>query len=242
MPTSQLPPPQPLLTASEIARHSFCARALWYDHQHLHELSPSWPHRLSRWLGLPILLGLMIAIALHFLLLEDWALTFSSWVSGVLLFVIVRLAWSRVGGQPPNLMIYHGTKAQHNRRKMQAREFGLVGTPDYLLEINGVTIPILTKNNPAPIQPHEAHVLQVLAYCLLVSENTSHHPPYGIIRYGDGRTFEVDFDEDSVEYLSRTMDQIELNKAASQVKISHNDRGRCFACRYCHQCEQSLFN
>jgi CRISPR-associated exonuclease Cas4 len=233
--------PPAFITASEIARHRFCARALMYDYRYAAELSPAWYKRLVAWLMWPILGGLAIAIGLHFLVLEDWALTFSSWVGGVLLFLGLRLAWGRLRQQPPNLMIYHGSKAKRNHQQMVASEFGLTGRPDYLLEREGLTIPILTKNNPAPTQPHEAHVLQVLAYCLLVSENSPRHPPYGIIRYGDGRTFEVDFDEDAVEYLSQTMDQIELNRVAQEVAINHQDRGRCFACRYRRECDQSLF-
>jgi CRISPR-associated exonuclease Cas4 len=117
----------------------------------------------------------------------------------------------------------------------------LAGQPQYLLDYDGGHIPVLARSKPAPQEPHEAHVMQVIAYCLLVAESTGVRPPYGVIRYGDGRTFEVDFDEDSVEALSQTMDEIEASRRQPDVPISHSDRGRCFACSHRKRCNQSLF-
>src|SRR5574341_1024914 len=148
--------------------------------------------------------------------------------------------WRRVMF-PSSVVIYHGTKARCNQKMLAAPNLGLSGKLDCLLEHEGYAIPILRKTSPAPQTPHHAHIMQLIAHCLLVAQTRDNYPPYGVIQYGDGRTFEVDFDEDSVEALSKIMDEIEANHQREEVPISHQDRGRCYACSHRKRCNQSLF-
>jgi len=229
------------ITASEIARHVFCARALAYDRQHLSTLDPSWWVAVRRVLLSPWRMGVVIISILLVTLFTDIGVALVSLVLGVLLLGLARLLWNRLGWSS-GLVVYHGTQARRNRQTFASPSFSLVGKPDYLLATeDGGYIPILTKKTPAPDQPHQAQIVQIIAHCLVVAEQKNYHPPYGVIRYQDGRTFEIDFDEDSIEVLSRYMDEIEANRQRDDVPRSHSSRRRCSACSQRKRCDQSLF-
>lgn len=160
--------------------------------------------------------------------------------TSLVLWFALGMLWQRVMRSRVPL-VYLGQRAKKNRKMLRADDFGLYGKPDLLLTYSDAVIPVLQKDNPAPPAPYEAHVLQAIAHCVLVTETFDRRPDYGVIWYGDGRTFEVDFDEDGVEVLSALMDEIDANRHAGEVDISHDDRGRCFACRHRDACGQSLF-
>ena len=229
-------PLQPIM-ASEIARHIFCARALFLDYTRSGQRNRA---AAILWFLLnPLRFGLVIVFFVLSLLTDPYIAGATVLLAGVLL-LIANALWDRMQ-TAPSIIVYHGTRAQRQKKVLVANEFGLAGQPQYVLEYEGGHIPILARSKPSPQQPHEAHIMQVVAYCLLVAESTGSRPPYGVIRYGDGRTFEVDFDEDSVEVLSQVMDEIEANRRQADVARSHNDRSRCFACSHRKHCDQSLF-
>jgi len=231
-------PMQPVM-ASEVGRHIFCARALFLDHTFSGGRDRPLGIRLLWLLLNPLRLGLLVLFAVLYLVTEPLVAAATVVLAGFLL-LLARALWDRLH-TAPSIIVYHGTKAQRQKDVLVANEFGLAGQPQYVLTYEGGSIPILARSTAAPENPHEAHIMQVIAYCLLVSESTGTRPPYGVIRYGDGRTFEVDFDEDSVEHLSRVVDEIETNRRQPDVPISHEDRGRCFACSHRKRCIQSLF-
>jgi CRISPR-associated exonuclease Cas4 len=229
---------QPVM-ASEIGRHIFCARALFLDHTFGGGRNKPLSIRVLWFLLNPLRMGLVVLFAGLYVITEPLVAAATVVLAGMLL-LMARALWERLH-TPPSIIVYHGTKAQRHKTVLVAKDFGLSGQPHYLLTYEGGSIPILARSAAAPEEPHAAHVMQVIAYCLLVAESTGSRPPYGVIRYGDGRTFEVDFDEDSVEHLSGVVEEIEANRRHLDVPISHNDRGRCFACSHRKRCVQSLF-
>lgn len=231
-------PLEPVM-ASEIARHIFCARALFLDHTLAGGRQKSFAARFLWFLLNPLRLGLVV-LFVGLAVLTDPLVAGATVVLAAILLLMARTLWQRMR-TAPSIIIYHGTRAQRKKKVLVANEFGLAGQPQYLLAYEGGYIPVLARTNSAPEQPHEAHIMQVIAYCLLVAESTGSRPPYGVIRYGNGRTFEIDFDEDSVEILSQVMDEIEANRRQPDVPISHNERGRCFACSHRNRCGLSLF-
>jgi CRISPR-associated exonuclease Cas4 len=54
---------------------------------------------------------------------------------------------------------------------------GLTGKPDYLVEENGFLIPVEVKSGRAPNLPHDSHIFQLAAYCLLVEATEGIRPP-----------------------------------------------------------------
>ena len=230
-----------LITASEVARHIFCARALAYDRQHPQLREQSLSHDLIQIITTPWKLGIIGLALLALALIYEPLVAVAAFFATTLMFLLARWLWGRLR-RASSVIIYQETRAQRNRRSMVAQEFGLSGRPDYLLQVDAQTIiPVLTKQNPAPESPHDAHIMQIVAHCLLVAETTRHYPPYGVIRYGDGRTFEIDFDEDAVEILSQLMDEIEADRRRKDVSRNHEERARCYACSHRARCDQNLF-
>lgn len=233
--------PPPLITASEIARHIYCARALFYDRRNPDIHNPNLVGQLWRWLIQPWRTGILVlSLVVMFAVTQRIGITLIAGLVSIFLSVLLRYIYHRMR-QPDKDISFQGIKAHRNHKTLVAKEFGLVGRPDYLLEVEGYKIPVLAKDMPGPETPYEAHIMELVAFGMIVAENEPRHPLYGVIRYADGRTFEVDFDEDAVEVLSGIMDEIEANRQRDDVPRSHDERRRCYACRYRKKCDQSLF-
>ena len=150
-------------------------------------------------------------------------------------------AWwlQRRSGLPRARLVYSDTGAwQRADKPLFSRTYGLTGKPDYLLETRGQIIPVEVKPSRQAAQPRPADVLQLLAYCLLVEE-TWGRPAYGLLHYASG-TFRVDYTDAARALL---LEQIEAVRAALQardMRRSHDEPGRCAACAFRTQCDESL--
>ena len=122
---------------------------------------------------------------------------------------------------------------------------GLTGKPDYLVEEDGVTIPVEVKSARAPTIPHDSHVYQLAAYCMLVERTTGVRPPYGILRYRD-KTFSIDYTPGLEQELELLLDAIRAREKPARKKQadgparSHNEPARCARCGYRDACDQRL--
>jgi CRISPR-associated exonuclease Cas4 len=116
----------------------------------------------------------------------------------------------------------------------------LTGRPDYVAADGSDLIPIEVKSARAPTQPHDSHILQLAAYCLLVGESAGRRPPYGILRYAD-RTFEIDYTRELENELLALLEEMREDLWAGDAPRSHDDPRRCAACGYREACSESLF-
>lgn len=116
---------------------------------------------------------------------------------------------------------------------------GITGRPDYLVEENGLIIPVEVKSSRAPGLPHDSHLFQLAAYCLLVERTRGVRPPYGILRYRD-RTFAVDYTPEWEQRLLDGLDTMRALEKRSQVERSHEDPARCRGCGFRSVCDQKL--
>ncbi len=137
--------------------------------------------------------------------------------------------------------LYQGEHARRLQQQLVSRDYNLTGKPDYIVDHDGLPIPVLVKSGQAPGKdPHDSHVAQVLVYCLLIHETIKTPPPYGIIRYAD-RTFEIDYNESTVHALLDLIDEINAIRQSEDLPArSHQSPRRCYACRHQRICDQSL--
>src|SRR5204862_3666787 len=77
---------------------------------------------------------------------------------------------------------------------------GLSGRPDAVVMDGEHHIPVELKTGRVPRGPLFSHILQVVAYCVLLEEEYGRAPPYGIIRYGE-TAFEIEYNEDQKSLL-----------------------------------------
>lgn len=127
-------------------------------------------------------------------------------------------------------------------KPLYSARYGLTGTPDYVVETSRGTVPVEVKPTRTEEEPHQSHLLQVLAYCLLLEEQSGRKPPYGLLRYSTA-TFKVDYNRATRAHLLEMLDAMRQKSEEEEweVERSHNVAGRCRACGYREVCDRSLW-
>ncbi|HJM41082.1 MAG TPA: Dna2/Cas4 domain-containing protein, partial [Candidatus Thalassarchaeaceae archaeon] len=109
-------------------------------------------------------------------------------------------------------------------------EIGLRGRPDQIVKIDNQFIPVEQKTGKVPIEPHDSHRMQLLAYLHLVSETTGTVPNYGILRYGGDSLFTVAWDDSSKAELHSSIQEIQRLMVEGGAKRNHERIGKCRNC------------
>ncbi len=124
-------------------------------------------------------------------------------------------------------------------RPLVAARYRLTGKPDYLIECGGVLIPVEVKPGRQALQPYDADLMQLAAYCLLVEETTGRAPPYAVLRYANA-TFRLDYRPDVRRRLLALLADMHALLDADDVARSHDDPRRCAACGFRGVCDDAL--
>ncbi len=163
----------------------------------------------------------------------------------IFLVLALLLLWNaarqrRASGLPEGRVIYSDTGGWGRVEKpLYDPATGLTGKPDYLVEQDSRWIPVEVKSGFAPPAPHEGHVFQLAAYCLLVEHATGKRPPYGILRYRN-RTYAIDYTPDLEADLRELLGEMRLQERRGEPARSHAEPGRCARCGYRSGCNQRL--
>lgn len=137
-------------------------------------------------------------------------------------------------------VIYSDTGAWRKMDKpLFSKRLSLTGKPDYLVELEGETIPIEVKPNRVAHEPYLSDTLQLMAYGLLVEEEFGARPSHGLLKYRD-EIFRVEFTDDLRAELFAVLDAMRANLDAQDVARSHDEPARCRVCGYREGCEQAL--
>ena len=126
-------------------------------------------------------------------------------------------------------------------RPLFSNQHGLTGKPDYVVREGQKVSPVEVNSSRAPEGgPREGHVLQLAAYCLLVSETEGQRPPRGLIKYADA-VFEVEYTSDLEKRLLRALAAMRRDLSRGRApRRSHADPARCARCGYRHACDEQL--
>lgn len=125
-------------------------------------------------------------------------------------------------------------------RPLYSARYGLAGTPDYMVRTARGLVPVEVKPGRTEDEPHESHLLQVLAYCLLVEETEGKRPPHGLLRYSNN-TFQVDYNKETRAYLISVLEEMRRAAGMMEVDRNHDNPARCRACGYRPLCDRSLW-
>ena len=120
-------------------------------------------------------------------------------------------------------------------------QLGLVGKPDYVMKTRqGRLIPVEVKTGNTPDSPYDSHLLQLMAYGLLIQSNYAQTPEYGLLHYPD-KDFRVDF---TPELETRLLDMLgdirQIEKENGTPPRSHASGARCRSCGYRDICDQKI--
>lgn len=173
----------------------------------------------------------------------------TSWL--LLMFTLLLLAaglallwWAararRRSGLPAGAVVYSDTGAEKAvLEPLVSRRYGLVGRPDYLVEVaqgkGRIIVPMEVKSRKQPPVLHEGHVLQLATYCLLVEDVYGVRPPHGYLRYADA-TIAVPFSSELRQAVLQAAAAIRKSRTQPNVRRSHQDAGRCARCGYIESC------
>jgi CRISPR-associated exonuclease Cas4 len=124
-------------------------------------------------------------------------------------------------------------------RVMRSARHGLSGKPDYIIEENGVVVPVELKPSRRSRTPWLRDVVQLAAYCLLLEEIEPRFGGYGYLRYAD-RSFRIAFTDSLRAELLKTIDALRDDLAARDVDPNHADPRRCARCALREPCGRAL--
>jgi CRISPR-associated exonuclease Cas4 len=163
-------------------------------------------------------------------------------VAGASLALILSRRLRGASGLPEGEIISSDMGTERKGKPLYSARFRLTGTPDYLVNTPHGIVPVEVKPTRKEEEPRQSHLLQVLAYCLLIEDTEGRRPPYGLLRYSSS-TFRVDYNDATRSHLLEVMDLMRQNAELEewQVERSHDIPGRCRACGYRSICDRSLW-
>jgi CRISPR-associated exonuclease Cas4 len=120
---------------------------------------------------------------------------------------------------------------------LRSPRYRIAGRPDELRVLpDGRWIPVELKSRATPRGgPPASHQIQVAAYCLLVEESTGRTPPFGLLRYGDGGEFRIEW----TDGLRQRVLELRREMAAPYDGRARPSRGRCSGCAWRFSCDQA---
>ncbi len=171
-----------------------------------------------------------------------WILIAFLLVGVALVALIMSVRLRGASGLPEGEVISSDVSVQTKGKPLYSARYGLTGTPDYLTSTSDGLVPVEIKPTRKEEEPRQSHLLQVLAYCLLVEETGGRKPPYGLLRYSSS-TFRVDYNDATRAHLLEVMDTMRRTAELEewQIERNHEVPGRCRACGYKQICDQSLW-
>jgi CRISPR-associated exonuclease Cas4 len=170
-----------------------------------------------------------------------WAVILGIVLIGASLLALLWAARLRnATGLPGGSIVSRDTSKEERGKPLFSARYGLTGTPDYIVRAAGGLVPVEVKPGRREAEPHESHLLQVLAYCLLLEDNEGKKPPYGLLRYSSD-TFKVDYNGRTRAYLLEVLDEMRRAAQEQDVQRNHDQAQRCRACGYRSVCDESLW-
>lgn len=124
-----------------------------------------------------------------------------------------------------------------------SKRLGLSGKPDCLIRNSDGIIPVELKKSARPparggVYPN--HLIQVLAYIVLVREHYKEEVPYGLVLYGNEEARRVYPTQENLAWMESIVQEVRIARHAEQVDRSHRQVNRCRGCGMRPKCEQSL--
>ena len=124
-------------------------------------------------------------------------------------------------------------------KMFRSETYGISGRPDYVVKLEHQLVPVEVKKGRTPQGPLFSHIMQVVAYCVLLEDTTGTAPPYGLIRYPSSE-FQIDYNEDMKNMLLQKLEEMKSALATKDVHRNHNRPGKCRSCSRREVCPEKL--
>lgn len=172
-------------------------------------------------------------------------MTYALALAVLLIVLALALLWQssrqrKAAGLPGGRVIYADTRRWGPVEKpLYDPQLHLTGKPDYLVAQGSELIPVEVKSAQAPSSPHDSHIFQLAAYCLLVERSMGKRPPYGILHYRN-QTFAIDYTPELEAALLEILSDMRRCEKAGEADRSHEQAARCARCGFRTACDQRL--
>ncbi|KAA0003696.1 MAG: CRISPR-associated protein Cas4 [Thermoplasmata archaeon] len=121
---------------------------------------------------------------------------------------------------------------------LESSRYGIRGKPDYIIEKDGEYIPVEKKTGRTPKGPLFSHIVQLIAYCMLVEE-TFGKVEYGILEY-DERKYFINYDERLKNTVIKLRENLVKDLKRGEAHRNHNREGKCMNCSRRDICPERL--
>lgn len=137
-----------------------------------------------------------------------------------LVLIAVAAARRRNLGTLAGTILYRDTEEQPGAI-LYAENIGIMGKPDYLIRGNGTIVPVEVKTGKTPERPYKNHLMQLIAYCILVEANYPVRPTGGFIRYPE-HEFWIDYTTSRKQELLGTISDMRHVLRTGAVPSCHH--------------------
>lgn len=138
-------------------------------------------------------------------------------------------------GLPPGELVYEDADGQGE--SLYSQEFPLLGKPDYIVQhADGRLIPVELKLGVQNATvPYSNHVVQLVAYCLILEDYSEQPPTHGILRYAD-RDFTIDYTPALRKKVIRLLAEMERCTEQQPPTLARQKVAKCRACTFQQIC------
>lgn len=128
---------------------------------------------------------------------------------------------------------------RRNTKLFVSDTYGIRGRPDYVILQGADRVPVEVKTGRTPRGPLFSHIVQLGAYCLMIEDEYSKPPPYGILRY-EGMEHEIEYNADTKKLVLTKLNEMRAALAKGEAHRNHNRRGKCIGCSRRSACPEKL--
>lgn len=121
---------------------------------------------------------------------------------------------------------------------LQSDRYGIRGRPDYIVKRDTSYIPVEKKTGRTPQGPLFSHIVQLIAYCMLVEESFG-SVPYGVIEY-EGKKYSIDNSDELQDTVMELRDKLLRDRQREEAHRNHERKGKCIYCSRRDVCHERL--
>ena len=127
---------------------------------------------------------------------------------------------------------------QQESTLLESKRLGIRGRPDYIIQRDDSYMPVEKKTGRTPKGPLFSHIVQLIAYCMLVEESFG-PVPYGVIEYEE-KKYSIDNSDELQETVLELRDQLLHDRARDEAHRNHDRKGKCIYCSRRDVCHEQL--
>lgn len=123
---------------------------------------------------------------------------------------------------------------------LKSRIYPLIGKPDLVVKRGWRLIPVEIKTGNHH-EPKNHHIMQLIAYCQLVSEQYHKSVPYGFLIYPNtGNRFKIYFNRKRRKKLKKSLQQMNNAIDYGYIKRNHEIKNKCNNCKLKSVCNYKI--